>query len=249
MSKFLSLWSALIFIHCFLISDAMIVRNLITDQNALLQLKHQIGDPHNILANNWTITSFVCNWIGVSCATKYKRVRALDLSSMDLIGTIPPHLGNLSFLVSLNLSHNNFHGYLPRELGQLSRLKFIELSSNFLSGEIPLWFGRLDKVLYLSLQNNKLTGTIPQSLVNMSHLEILDLNFNLIQGHIPPQISNLLNLRILRLAVNQLSGSVPSAIYNISSLNMISLYLTVYLVVCQKIYVVIFPILRHFTWP
>ncbi|XWS08124.1 hypothetical protein CRYUN_Cryun41cG0052700 [Craigia yunnanensis] len=223
MSKFHSLLSALMFIQCFLITDSLIVRNLTTDQHALFEFKQQIIDPHNILANNWTTTYSVCNWVGVSCAAKHRRVRALNLFNMYLTGTISPHLGNLSFLVSLNLSYNNFHGQLPRELGQLSRLKFIELSYNFLSGEIPSWFGRLDKVLYLSLRNNNLTGTIPQSLVNMSHLEILDLNFNLIQGYIPSEISNLLSLKILRLSFNQLSGSVPSSIYNISSLNIISL--------------------------
>ena len=160
MSKFHSLWSALMFILCFLITDAMIVRNLITDQHALLEFKHRISDPHNILANNWITTYSVCNWVGVSCAAKHRRVRALHLPNMDLTGTISPHLGNLSFLVSLNLSYNNFHGHFPRELGQLSRLKLIELSSNFLIGEIPSWFGRLDKIVNLSLRRNNLTGII-----------------------------------------------------------------------------------------
>ncbi|MFQ6640315.1 hypothetical protein Gotur_016047, partial [Gossypium turneri] len=187
-----------------------------TDQHALLAFKHQIIDSHNILANSWTTNNSVCNWAGVSCAAKPQRVRVLDLSSMGLIGTIPPQLGNLSFLVSRNLSHNNFQGHFPRELGQLSHLKLIDLSFNFLNGKIPSWFGRLDKVLHLNLRNNNLTGVIPPSIAN------LDLNFNLIHGNIPHEISKFLNLRILRLAHNQLSGSIPAVIYNISSLLMIS---------------------------
>ncbi|XWS08056.1 hypothetical protein CRYUN_Cryun41cG0045300 [Craigia yunnanensis] len=131
----------------------MIVRNLATDQHVLLEFKHRIIDPHNIIVNNWTTTYSVCNWIGVFCVAKHRRVRALHLPNINLTGTIPPHLGNLSFLVSLDLSHNNFLGHLPRELVQLSRLKLIDLSFNFLRGEIPLWFGRLDKVLSLSLRN------------------------------------------------------------------------------------------------
>ena len=141
MTKFHFLSSALILIiHCFMLSYAMIVRNLTTYQYALLQFKQQIIDPHNILTNNWTTTTSVCNWIGVSCADKHRRVTALNLTNMDFTGTIPPHLGNLSFLVSLN-------GHLPTEMRQLNSLKHIELSSNFLSGEIPSWFGRLDKVV------------------------------------------------------------------------------------------------------
>ncbi|XVE68705.1 hypothetical protein DITRI_Ditri09bG0090500 [Diplodiscus trichospermus] len=152
---------ALMLIHCFMISYAMIARNLTTDQHALLEFKNQIFDPHNILTDNWTTTTSACNWIGVSCAIKHRRVRALNLSNMDLTGTIPSHLGNLSFLDSLNLKNNNFRGHLPTAMGQLSRLKFIELSFYFFSGEITSWLGMLNKVLYLSLANNNLTGTTP----------------------------------------------------------------------------------------
>ncbi|XVF54623.1 hypothetical protein PTKIN_Ptkin05aG0196400 [Pterospermum kingtungense] len=202
---------------------AMTVRNLTTDQHALLDFKNRIIDPHNILANNWTTTSPVCNWVGVSCAAKHSRVGALRLPNLGLAGTIPSQIGNLSFLVSLDLSGNNFYGNLPRELTKLNRLKHIELSFNFLSGEIPTMFVRLDKVLYLNLSGNNLTGTIPPSISNMSNLEVLDLKHNLIHGYIPHEISHLQNLMILRLAINRLSGSIPSAIFNISSLRGISL--------------------------
>ncbi|WRX26667.1 Leucine-rich repeat-containing N-terminal [Theobroma cacao] len=64
--------SSALFIHCcFLVSYAMIaVRNLTTDQHALLEFKDQTIDPHNILANNWTNTQSVCNWVGVYGSAK-----------------------------------------------------------------------------------------------------------------------------------------------------------------------------------
>ncbi|XVF82907.1 hypothetical protein PTKIN_Ptkin16aG0088700 [Pterospermum kingtungense] len=151
----------ILLIHWFMVSYAMTVRNLTTDQHALLQFKHQITDPQNILANNWTATTSVCNWVGVSCAAKHRRVVALNLPSMDLDGTIPPQLGNLSFLGSLNLSYNNIHGHLPTELGQLSRLKLMDFSNNFLIGKIPSSFGRLNKVSQLIFWKNSLAGIIP----------------------------------------------------------------------------------------
>ncbi|KAK5832985.1 hypothetical protein PVK06_016794 [Gossypium arboreum] len=77
------------FIRNFIVSYAMIVRNLTTDQPALLAFKHQIIDPQNILANNWTTNNSVCNWVGVSCAAKHPRVGVLDLFNMGLTGTIP----------------------------------------------------------------------------------------------------------------------------------------------------------------
>ncbi|TYJ36524.1 hypothetical protein E1A91_A05G312400v1 [Gossypium mustelinum] len=199
MSIFHFLPSALMFFHCFMVTYTVTTRNLTTDQSVLLEFKHQINDPHGILVDNWTTSHSFCNWIGVTCGAKHKRIKALNLPNMNLIGTIPPELGNLSFLASLNLSGNGFHGDLQEELGQLSRLKLVDLSSNCFTGEIPSSFGRLNQVSDLVLSNNNLTGAIP------------------------PEISNLLNMRTLDLASNKLSGSIPSSIYNISSLRMDSL--------------------------
>ncbi|XP_017985314.1 PREDICTED: putative receptor-like protein kinase At3g47110 [Theobroma cacao] len=153
----------------------MTLRNLTTDQSTLLEFKDQILDSHNVFASNWSITSSVCHWVGISCSARHGRVSVLDLSHMGLEGTIAPHLGNLSFLVSLNLSGNNFHGYLPKELAKLRRLKLLDQSYNAFDGDIPLWFGALHKIKYLILSNNNFTGTIPLTLANMSNLETLDL--------------------------------------------------------------------------
>ncbi|CAL2258133.1 unnamed protein product [Prunus armeniaca] len=107
--------------------------NITTDQFALLALKsHITSDPHNILVN-WSTTTSVCNWAGVVCGARHLRVASLNLLYMDLTGTIPPYLGNLSFLVELDLRNNNFHGTLPHELSYLCRLKFISFKfSNFM---------------------------------------------------------------------------------------------------------------------
>ncbi|XP_017628881.1 probable LRR receptor-like serine/threonine-protein kinase At3g47570 [Gossypium arboreum] len=188
MSIFHFLPSALMFFHCFMVTYTVTTRNLTTDQSVLLEFKHQINDPHGILVDNWSTSHSFCNWIGVTCGAKHKRIKALNLPNMNLIGTIPPELGDLSFLASLNLSGNGFHGDLQEELGQLSRLKLVDLSSNFFIGEIPSSFGRLNQVSDLVLSNNNLTGAIP------------------------PEISNLLNTRTLDLASNKLSGSIPSSI-------------------------------------
>ncbi|XP_070675754.1 probable LRR receptor-like serine/threonine-protein kinase At3g47570 [Malus domestica] len=98
--------------------------NFSTDQSALLALKAQItSDAQNILTANWSSASNpdICNWVGVTCGARHHRVTALNLSSMDFAGVIPPHLGNLSFLVKLDLKNNSFHGPLPQELSRLRR--------------------------------------------------------------------------------------------------------------------------------
>ncbi|XP_040967092.1 receptor kinase-like protein Xa21 [Gossypium hirsutum] len=150
------------------------------------------------------------SWIGVSCGIIHKRVIDLNLTSMNLRGSIPPHLGNLSFLLSLDLSSNHFYGHLPKELGQLHRLRILQLSYNRLNGEIPSWLGNLQRVRRLNMKNNNFTGTIHETLVNMSNLEILNLGFNQLSGQVPSFIFMISSLKAISLTSNSLSGSLPN---------------------------------------
>ncbi|KAH9778808.1 hypothetical protein KPL71_007474 [Citrus sinensis] len=188
------------------------LKNLTTDQSALLAFKAHVVDYRSALANNWSMSSPICNWIGISCGLPHQRVTALNHLDMGLGGTIPSHLGNLLFLMSLDLALNNFHGHLAHELGQLRRLRFISFTFNKLSGSIPTWIDVLSKLRILSLCNNSLTGLIPNSLFNLSKLEMLDAMFNVIDGSIPSGIRNLSNLFNLNLGYNNLQVR-PSYLY------------------------------------
>ena len=126
------------------------VKNITTDQHALLAFKEQVIDPRGILTYNWSVSYPVCSWVGIYCDTRHHRVTKLDLSDSSLEGPISAHLGNISFLASLNFSGNNFHGHLPNELRQLRRLKFIDFNFNQLSGVLPSWIGSLPKLRMLS---------------------------------------------------------------------------------------------------
>ncbi|XP_016683987.1 receptor kinase-like protein Xa21 [Gossypium hirsutum] len=209
----------------------MTARNLTTDYFALLEYKDRV-DPHNVLENNWIASSSVCRWIGVSCGIIHERVVALNLTNMNLRGTIPSQLGKLSFLLSLDLSSNNFYGHLPKELGQLHRLRIIQLSYNGLNGEIPSWLGNLhrvpssifnisslkaiDPIRYsttltnapklenLVLWGNKFSGNITGSISNASMLKNLALEDNLFSGPIPKTLGNLRHLEVLRIINNNL---------------------------------------------
>ncbi|KAI3447103.1 hypothetical protein Pfo_003768 [Paulownia fortunei] len=199
---------------------AQLVTNITTDQSVLLTLKSHITnlDPSHILSKNWSDSTFVCNWIGVTCGSRHQRVTALDISMMGLIGNLRPELGNLSFLVSLNLSRNFFHGNVPQDFTRLRRLRFMDLSFNSLSGDIPSWFGFLPGLQLLYLRNNSFTGFILPGLSNMSKLEALDLSYNAIEGKIPQEIGDLLNLKEFRLRYNRLTGPIPFALFNISNI-------------------------------
>ncbi|XP_044476869.1 probable LRR receptor-like serine/threonine-protein kinase At3g47570 [Mangifera indica] len=215
-----------LFLHyCFMATLAVTAKNLTTDQSALLQFKsHITSDPYSVLAYNWSISNPICNWIGISCGGHHERVTALNLSFMDLGGTISPHLGNLSFLLNLDLSYNNFHGHLPNELGQLRRLRVFSISNNRISGGIPGFIGLLSKLQILKLEYNNLSGTIPDVLFNVTTLEALWSHNNNIQGSISSEIAKLTRLKIFYMAENFLSGSIPwGNIYNCSLLQVFRL--------------------------
>ncbi|KAJ6823580.1 pentatricopeptide repeat-containing protein [Iris pallida] len=217
--------------------------NNATDRSSLLVFKSMISpDPHGVLAT-WNDTLPFCRWAGVVCGHRHpERVVSLNLKSLDLVGTIPPHLANLTFLRTIDLSSNHFHGPIPQELSRLSRLQYIELSHNSLSGiipselshclglqaiklsynmlggYIPSEFGSLPSLYYINLMNNSITGQIPVSLSNASSLKLLALSGNPLSGGIPASLGKLSVLKFLGLGANNLEGSIPPSIWNLSSL-------------------------------
>ncbi|KAF5472306.1 hypothetical protein F2P56_009035 [Juglans regia] len=217
------------FIRLFLLQSCMFnvanaaILNVTTDQSALLALKDHIYDPHHILINNWSTSTSVCNWVGVTCGSKHLRVKTLNLSYMGLVGTIPPHIGNLSFLVRISFGNNSFHGSIPNELSRLHRLEYLDFSYNEFSGEIPSRLGSLTKLQYLSLYGNNFEGTIPSSLSNITSLQRFYLSYNQLSGSIPSSIFNIFGLQIILLAENKLTGPMPSILVNMSSLQIIDL--------------------------
>ena len=185
----LALFLVVIF-HPFMVTFSVKLTSINTDQLALIALKeHVTHDPRNLLATNWSTSTSVCNWFGVSCGSKHKRVTALDLSGLELVGTLPPHLGNLSFLSSLSITNNSFHGTLPVELANLHRLKHIHFGNNNFSGEIPSWFGTsLTELRSLFLYRNSFKGVIPFSICYLSKLEILSLFKNGLIPFLAPEL-------------------------------------------------------------
>lgn len=158
-----------------------------TDQAALIAFNSSMmsissGPNATVLAGNWSTSTNTCGWIGVSCSRRRQRVTALNLSYMGLQGAISPHIGNLSFVVSLDLSNNRFYGFLPHEISRLHRLRILRLSYNQLEGSIPPTINNGWKLRSIALSRNHLVGAIPSSLGNMSSLESLDLQFNNLTG-------------------------------------------------------------------
>ncbi|KAK9229849.1 hypothetical protein WN944_022815 [Citrus x changshan-huyou] len=239
-------------LHCLILSFMIASANttsITTDQQALLSLKgHVTDDPANFLARNWNTSSSVCNWTGITCDVRTHRVTALNIYGLNLTGTIPSELGNLSSLQTLDLSFNWFSGSIPASIFNMSSLLSIRFTNNTLFGELPpnfcnhlsnleslflksnMFHGKIPSTLSnckrlreISLSLNDFSGTIPKEIGNVTKLIGLYLRGNQLQGEIPKELGNLSKLEILWLQNNFLTGAIPSSIFNLSSLSNLDL--------------------------
>lgn len=150
---------------------------------ALMAIKSDLIDPHNVL-ENWDITSVdPCSWRMVTCSDG--SVSALGLPSQNLSGTLSPGIGNLSNLQSVTLQNNAIFGPITTAIGKLERLQTLDLSGNMFNGEMPSSLGDLKNLNYLRLNNNSLTGQVPESLSKVEGLTLVDLSFNNLSGPLP----------------------------------------------------------------
>nr|GFA76733.1 leucine-rich repeat protein [Tanacetum cinerariifolium] len=183
-----------------------------TDYHALLSFKSKIThDPYKVLTT-WNHSFHFCDWSGISCGKRHKRVTALILESQGLRGTLSPHVGNLSFLRELYLRNNTFQETIPRELGRLSRLRRLGLHENKFSGVIPTNLSRCSNLEDLWLARNNLAGSIPKEMSLLLKLSRLLIYHNKLTGGIPPFLGNITSMEMFDATENPLGGIIPDTL-------------------------------------
>ena len=197
---------------------------LVSDCEALLQARNKLEGSARL---NWSESTLIEQWEGVSISGTPMRVTGLDLMDRGLSGTIPDALGRLSMLTHLNLRSNpGLSGEIPDALGNLRNLRLLNLHSNSHTGAVPD-LSRIAGLEELYLANNAdyvtnddgkkvkiegtgLTGQIPTWLNGMTNMEELWLWGNSLTGTVP-NLSGMTSLVKLKLANNNLTGGVPQA--------------------------------------
>ncbi|VVB12312.1 unnamed protein product [Arabis nemorensis] len=224
--------------------------SLIRQAKVLVILK-QTFDSYDHSLDSWNIPNFnsLCSWTGVSCDNFNQSITRLDISNLNISGTLSPEIHKLSSLEFLNISmnffegelelhefgrmtqlvtldayDNNFNGSLPLSLTKLTRLEYLDLGGNYFTGEIPRSYGDFLRLKSLSLSGNDLHGRIPNELANVTTLEKLYLGYyNDFHGGIPSVIGKLINLVHLDLANCSLKGAIPSELGNLKNLEILFL--------------------------
>ncbi|KAK3149197.1 hypothetical protein QOZ80_3AG0214190 [Eleusine coracana subsp. coracana] len=187
------------------------------DADALLALKAALIDPTGALAS-WTTSSDHCSWAGVTCAPRGDTVTGLDLSGLNLTGTLPPSLSRLRGLQRLSVAANALYGPIPPSLGRLAQLAHLNLSNNAFNGSFPAPLARLRALRVLDLYNNNLTSPLPLEVARMPALRHLHLGGNFFSGEIPREYGRWTRMQYLAVSGNELSGRIPPELGSLASL-------------------------------
>ncbi|XP_009763204.2 leucine-rich repeat receptor-like serine/threonine-protein kinase BAM3 isoform X1 [Nicotiana sylvestris] len=185
----------------------------------------------------------LCTWNGITCDDT-KSVTSIDISNLNISGSLSPNIHELTTLQVLNISNNlfsgnlsweiprlkalqvldaynnNFSGPLPLVVTQLLQLKHLDFGGNYFSGQIPLSYGTFNQLEFLSVAGNDLRSPIPRELGNLTNLRWLQLGyFNQFDGGIPPELGKLVNLVHLDLSSCNLDGPIPAELGNLNMLD------------------------------
>ncbi|RXH81846.1 hypothetical protein DVH24_036187 [Malus domestica] len=74
-----------------------------SDHLGLLDFKKRITkDPLSVMSS-WNHSVHLCSWVGIICHHTTQRVLILDLEDKQLVGSIPPSIGNPTCLIEISL--------------------------------------------------------------------------------------------------------------------------------------------------
>lgn len=167
----------------------------------------------------WNLGQPVSTWHGVRTALIDGQIRvvSLVLESLQLDGELPPQIGALTALGTLDLRGNTIKGTLPDEIANLTNLEKLYIDNNKFTGEIPGAIAHLKRLKELSAIGNRL-GTFPVAICQADSLTVIHLEKNEIST-LPGEITSMTRLEYLYLNENKLTtlpdglDKMPSLLY------------------------------------
>ncbi|RHN59959.1 putative non-specific serine/threonine protein kinase [Medicago truncatula] len=152
----------------------------------------------------------------------------LNLSNAGFAGLIPPHLGNLSHLQSLDLGAFRLHVENLHWLAGLVSLKHLAMDRVDLSSVARTdWVSTLNQLpslMKLHLSSCKLFGHIPSpTSLNFTSLAVLDLSSNNFVSKIPDWVVNISTLTHIDISSGGLYGKIPLGLRDLPNLKFLSL--------------------------
>jgi hypothetical protein len=185
------------------------------DSLALVALYNSLNGDQWINKGGWLVDR-VDTWRGVKTANvgtvENPEWRVTEFSSranMTVPGTIPPDVGDLTYLVKFELRDEPLIGELPAEFGQLQFLRSLSFRGTQMTGELP-WSSLVNaaSLQEIRIDGGSIYGEIP-AIVGDLNITEFNIEQNFLSGAIPGTISNWTELARFGVFDNNLTGEVP----------------------------------------
>jgi Leucine-rich repeat (LRR) protein len=197
---------------------------------ALVVVYHALTENGaNVALNGWLDAGrHECEWgTAIVCGSgssglSAKKVVALDLSRLELKGTIPDEIRFLDRLESLQMNNNAIRGTIPPVLGLFSNLQQLDLERNAFTGEIPSVIGGMTSLTHIDLSHNFLNNSLDDGFFKLVALRYVDLSYNRLSG-LFTRFANLTFLSTLDVRMNKFSGTFPAHMDQLSELAVLNI--------------------------
>eukprot|EP00252_Welwitschia_mirabilis_P019973 TRINITY_DN477_c0_g1_i1.p1 TRINITY_DN477_c0_g1~~TRINITY_DN477_c0_g1_i1.p1 ORF type:complete len:1023 (+),score=71.02 TRINITY_DN477_c0_g1_i1:971-4039(+) len=192
----------------------------------LLAMKSSMVDTGGFL-DSWSEnnSAHYCSWAGIKC-DEAQLIVSLDISNMNISGSLSPQIGHLRSLINVSVAANGFTGPFPSAITNAQGLRLLNISNNIFVGNFPSNFSRLRDLEVLDFYNNNFSGPLPMEITELRNLRHLHLGGNYFSGSIPPVYGSWRKLEYLALSGNELGGTIPGELGNLTELR--ELYLGYY---------------------
>jgi hypothetical protein len=136
--------------------------------------------------SDWLKSSDECGWFGIACSEQHAIVE-------------------IDFYIDDRKQSNNYSGTIPPDIGQLTSLTSLDFKSNMVTGSLPESIGQCSQLQVFDVLDGSMTGTFPSSMRKLTAMEYFDVSSNVFSGMLPPITEQWLNLKHFHLGRNRLN--------------------------------------------
>jgi hypothetical protein len=181
-----------------------------SDSLTLVTFYHALDGDNWVDNTGWLTATPVSEWEGIT--VEGDRVVSIYLRQNNMVGVIPPEIGQLTELRTIHVYQSGIQAPLPESLAALDKLEVLMLQGNLIGGPFPAVVTELESLRALDLYANQFTGALPD-LSGLVNLEELVIGANALPGEFPTWMLSLEKLSYAHLGYLGLTGEVPPGLF------------------------------------